>query len=108
MLCRTVRIQRNDQAGLLSTPGAPDRSDLHHVLQLFIQRHRRSNAVALTVVDADAGKLGADRLAFYKLCNSLETKRMTHLVDRGNHGIRDRIFYDLAHELAIDFQVING
>src|SRR6516164_8966476 len=73
---------------------------LHHALRL-------RNAVALGVVDAEAGEHLDDLGVLGELGDGLLAGEMPDLVDRAHHLAIDRIAQDLAHEAAVDLEVID-
>src|SRR5215469_5527557 len=73
---------------------------LHHALRL-------RDAVALRVVDAEAGEHLDDLGVLGKFCDGLLAGEMPDLVDRAHHLAIDWIAQDLAHEAAIDLEVID-
>src|SRR6516225_4034328 len=73
---------------------------LHHPLRL-------RDAVALRVVDAEAGEHLDDLGVLGEFRDGLLTGEVPDLVDRADHLAVDRIAQDLAHEAAVDLQVID-
>jgi hypothetical protein len=65
------------------------------------------DAVALRVVDADAGQHLDDLGVLGKLGDGLLAGQVPDLVDRAHHLAVDRIVQDLAHEAAVDLEVIH-
>src|SRR6516225_5534109 len=73
---------------------------LHHALRLRA-------AVALRVVDAGAGEHLDDLGVLGELRDGLLAGEVPDLVDRAHHLAIDRIAQDLAHEAAVDLEVID-
>src|SRR5215472_3173590 len=73
---------------------------LHHPLRLC-------DAVALRVVDPEAGEHLDDLGVLGELRDGLLAGEVPDLVDRAHHLAIDRIAQDLAHEAAVDLEVID-
>src|SRR5215831_2374275 len=73
---------------------------LHHALRL-------RDTVALRVVDAEAGEHLDDLGVLGELRDGLLAGEMPDLVNRAHHLAIDRIAQDLAHEAAVDLEVID-
>src|SRR5246127_5787842 len=69
---------------------------------------RLGDAVALRVIDAEAGEHLDDLGVLGKLGDRLLAGEVPDLVDRAHHLAVDRIAQDLAHEAAVDLEVIDG
>src|SRR6516162_9969272 len=73
---------------------------LHHALRL-------RDAVALRVVDAEAGEHLDDLGVLGEFRDGLLAGEVPDLVDRADHLAVDRVAQDLAYEAAVDLQVID-
>src|SRR5580658_10639689 len=73
---------------------------LQHALRL-------RDPVALRIIDTETGEHLDDLRVLGELGDSLLAGEMPDLVDRADHFAVDRIAQDLAHEAAVDLQVID-
>src|SRR5690606_18963381 len=63
---------------------------------------------ALRVVDAEARQEAQSRLALHVLGDGLHADGARDLGDRVNHALIDAVLREIAHERAVDLQVIDG
>src|ERR1700724_4340043 len=87
-------------AGAARVPGASGDRGLQHARRL-------RDAVALRVIDAQTGEHLDDLGVLGKLGDGLLAGEVPDLVDRAHHLAVDRIAQDLAHEAAVDLEVID-
>src|SRR5256885_2541085 len=81
-------------------PRASGDRGLHHALRL-------RDAVALRVVDPETGEHLDDLGVLGELGDGLLAGEVPDLVDRAHHLAVDRIAQDLAHEAAVDLEIID-
>src|SRR5690348_1687058 len=75
--------------------------------EMWLERTRLTERIALGVVDADIPELLEDRLVFHPLCDGFQPHDVANAVDRFHHRLIDVIGREPSDEAAVDLQIVH-